>query len=456
MSLLKHFLSQHSAFQNKQHKLLIAVSGGIDSMVLLHLCQSAQLDIAVAHCNFQLRERESDADEELVKQTAKQYGITCYTTKFETEKIIATEKKGVQEVARNLRYEWFEHLLVEHHFAYLLTGHHANDNAETMLFHFCKGTGIKGLRGIPITNKKTIRPLLFISKEALVAYATEHNIAYRNDASNEKNIYTRNALRLDVFPQLKKIFPTIENNMAENAIRFAEIEQVYEAYFVALKKKLFQYQGNSIRVSIPALLKQQPLTTSLYELFKEFGIREKQIQELFKLLHTTSGKNMLIGAYRLFISRSYLVIDKPNLHPTTDTFLIDQIPVQQQISTHEQVQFEWTSSIEQEIENNTYKVFVNPTELVFPLCVRRWKAGDYFYPLGLGKKKKLKKFFADKKLNLAEKENVWVVESNKKIIWVIGYCLDNRFAITPKQMSNREGLSLQKQILCIQSIQDKK
>ncbi len=131
---------------------------------------------------------------------------------------------------------------------------------------------------------------------------------------------------------------------------------------------------------------------------------------------------MLIGAYRLFISRSYLVIDKPNLHPSTDTFLIDQIPVQQQISTHEQVQFEWTSSIEQEIETNTHKVFVNPTELVFPLCVRRWKAGDYFYPLGLGKKKKLKKFFADKKLNLAEKENIWIVESNKKIIWVVGYC----------------------------------
>ncbi len=429
MDLLKEFqqyIKQHDLFHSKD-KLLLAVSGGVDSVVLCELCKQAGYDIIIAHCNFQLRGTESDRDEKFVKELGNKYGVEVVVEKFDTERFAKENKLSIQVAARELRYNWFNELTAD----WILTAHHANDNMETLLMNFFKGTGINGLRGILPKQGKIIRPLLFAKKEELVAFATMHKLSYVEDSSNESDKYTRNYFRNQLIPDLQKVFPQVEDNLIDNLQRFREIEMFYQQSIQTNKKKLLEQKGNEIHIPVLKLLKTEPLTTIVYEIIKEYGFTAHQTEDVVALLKAETGKYIRSSTHRIIKNRNWLIIS-PNETMGAQNILIEK--------ENELINFA-DGKLEIKGLNGTTNLKLQTTNLIaqldgneirFPLLLRKWKQGDYFYPLGMKKKKKLSRFFIDQKLSLTQKERTWVIEADKKIAWVVGLRIDDRFKITDK------------------------
>ena len=445
MDLQKEFASYiktENLFQPND-RLLIAVSGGIDSVVLCDLCKESGYDFAIAHCNFQLRGEESDGDEKFVKELAAKYAVALYVKEFDTEKYAAENKLSIQVAARELRYAWFSQLInqptnkpinqqTNQPINYLLTAHHANDNIETLLMNFFKGTGIAGLQGImPKSGEsdRVIRPLLFAKKEALLQYAKGRNLEFREDSSNASDKYTRNYFRNQLIPALQEVYPKVEDNLLENVHRFNEVHILYRRSVDAIKKKLITKKGNEIHIPVLKLLKTAALHTIVYEIIKEHGFTASQVDEVVKLLKRESGKYVASQTHRALINRNWLIISAINSTGNAH-FLIEQ-------EDDKIIFFDHKLSLEKlsvpvKIDANAAVAQLDLQAIKFPLLLRKWKQGDYFYPLGMKKKKKLSRFFIDQKLSLLEKENTWVIEMNKKIIWVVGRRIDDRFKITGK------------------------
>lgn len=440
MDLLQQFqqyIKNEQLFQPTDH-LLLAVSGGVDSVVLCDLCKRSGFDFSIAHCNFQLRGAESDADELFVKELGKKYQVEVFSERFDTNEYAAKNKLGIQVAARELRYNWFQTLInpaTKQAFKYLLTAHHANDNIETLLMHFFRGTGMAGLQGIlPKTGSGQIliRPLLVAKKDALIEYAKENQLAYREDASNESNKYTRNFFRNELLPAIREVYPQVEDNLSDNTTRFHEIGIIYNNAINALKKKLIVEKKNEYHLPVLKLLKTPALQTVLFELMKEFDFAPGQTTDIIRLLHGESGKYVDSASHRILRNREWLIVSKLGAREDGH-FLIEENDQQLRFS-------KFTLSVSRKnadakIDSNTSVAELDASGIQFPLLVRKWKQGDYFYPLGMRKKKKLSRFFIDKKLSLNEKEQVWVVEMNKKIIWVAGQRIDDRFKITPNTKS---------------------
>lgn len=452
----KEYIRQHHLFQPKD-KLLLAVSGGVDSVVLCELCKQAGYDFEIAHCNFQLRGEESERDEKFVRQLAEKYGVEVLVKRFDVKKHMALTKVGVQEAARYLRYTWFLEICAEKTFGhsfnkpaeqpgwsvtidqnkprvYVATAHHANDSVETLLMNFFKGTGIKGLQGILPKHEimvYLIRPLLFAKKEELAAFALQNNLAFVEDSSNESNKYTRNYFRNKLIPDIKKVFPQAEDNLIGNLERFSEIEILYQQSVALHKKKLLETKGNEIHLPVLKLLKTIPLKTVLYEIIKDFGFTAHQTGEVINLLKSETGKYISSHSHRIFRNRKWLIIS-PGLLTDAQNILIeeDNNTIEFEIGSLQIAKLQPATNHQPQTTNFTAEL--DAAEIIFPLLLRKWKQGDYFYPLGMQKKKKLGRFFTDQKLSLTQKENVWVIESNKKILWVIGMRIDDRFKITGK------------------------
>ncbi len=426
---LQQYVMTENLFQPKD-KLLIALSGGVDSVVLCELCKQAGFDFAIAHCNFQLRGKESDEDEDFVKQLAKKYGVDFFVKKFDTEKYATENKLSIQVAARNLRYDWFAELLNPETLKplnYLLTAHHADDNIETILMNFFKGSGINGIKGIVPKHDKIVRPLLFAKKEDLLAFATEHKLAYREDSSNSSDKYTRNYFRNQLIPGLEKVFPQVKENIIDNADRFRDINILYRQAVDIVIKKLVTVKDNEIHIPVLKLLKTAALPTILYEIIKEAGFAAQQTGEVIKLLKADSGKFIQSGTHRILHNRNWLIIS-----PLDNTFAGHYIIEENEkeiIFTAGKIIIEKT--IDQKIVINNNIAMLEASQIKFPLLLRKWKQGDYFYPLGMQKKKKLSRFFIDQKLSLNQKENTWVIESAKKILWIVGMRIDDRVKITP-------------------------
>ena len=434
MSLLPRFqqyIKKQNLFQ-QQHQLLVAVSGGVDSVVLCELCSQSGFTFAIAHCNFQLREKESDADEAFVKSIAEKYAVAFFVKRFDTASFAKEKKFGIQVAARELRYEWFAEILnpsTKQPFQYLLTAHHANDNLETLLMNFFKGTGIGGLQGIlpkSGTSPAMIRPLLFAKKEAILKYATENHLSYREDASNSGNKYTRNYFRNELIPSIREVYPQVEDNLLENINRFTEVNILYRQAISLLKKKMIVEKNGEIPLPVLKLLKTAALQTLLFEITREYNFTPGQTTDIIKLLTADSGKHIDSATHRILRNRAWLIITKlgqiENLH-----FLIEE--------TDQTLNFSnYRLTIEKlvkpaRIDADPAIALLEANTIKFPLLLRKWKQGDYFYPLGMKKKKKLSRFLIDKKISVSEKENTWVVEMDKKIIWVAGHRIDDRFKI---------------------------
>ncbi len=424
----KEYVKEENLFQQKD-KLLLAVSGGVDSVVLCELCKQAGYDFVIAHCNFQLRGAESNRDEKFVKEVAKKYNAKLVVKRFDTEKYATDNKLSIQVAARELRYEWFQEIIQDSAFniQYILTAHHANDNIETMLMNFFKGTGINGLKAILPKQAKIARPLLFAGKEEIISFAKEHKLEFVEDSSNASDKYTRNYFRNKLIPGIKEVFPQVEENLLNNLQRFREAEQLYQQAIDQHKKKLLEQRGNEIHIPVLKLLKAQPLHSIVYEIIKDFGFTAHQADDCIALLKSETGKYIQSPSYRIIRNRAWIIIS-PNETTEANNVLIEREGDIDFIEGKLEIKKIQTSNLKPQTSHQTAQL--DAEKINFPIFLRKWKQGDYFYPLGMNKKKKLSRFFIDQKLSLTQKEKAWVIEMNKKIVWVVGMRIDDRFKIT--------------------------
>jgi tRNA(Ile)-lysidine synthase len=429
MNLLQRFKEyiQTENLFNLKDKLLIAVSGGVDSVVLCELCKQAGYDFTIAHCNFQLRDADSERDEKFVGELAENYKVNFHVVRFDTKAIAKERKISTQEAARELRYAWFEEIRKKNSYHYILTAHHADDNIETVMMNFFRGTGIRGIRGIESKHGFIVRPLLFAHRSELKNFLEDNKLDFVTDYTNQQDDYTRNYFRNQVIPFIEKSFPEVNENIISNIDRFREVEQLYRQSVELHKKKLLEFKENEIYIPVLKLKKTEPLHSVIYEITREYGFSSSQTAEVIRLLDSESGKYVQSSSYRIIKNRKWLIIT-PNEVDKADIIIIDGPGNWPFAMGNLQLETTQTANCQLPTANST--ACLDADEIKFPLLLRKWKQGDYFYPLGMKKKKKLSRFFIDQKLSKTDKEKAWVLEMDKKIIWVVGYRIDDRFKIT--------------------------
>lgn len=405
---------------------MLAVSGGVDSVVLGQLCKLAGFDFGLAHCNFQLRGTASDADELFVKTQAEGWGVPFYSIRFNTKEFAAANRLSIQEAARELRYEWFEEIRKREAFDYVLTAHHANDNIETVLMSFFRGTGMNGLTGIKEKNGTLVRPLLFARRAELEQFLGEQSLSFVQDASNLKDDYTRNFIRNRLLPQLASVYPEVEQNLTGNVQRFREADALYRQSVAQYRKKLVTEKGNELHIPVLLLLKTVAPLTVLFEIIRDYGFGAAQLPEVFALTASDPGRFMASATHRVIRDRKHLIIAP--LAPAPGS----RVPVEDPGNYFfEEGKLELRlREIGSTIPAEAATAWLDARYIQFPLVLRPWRTGDYFYPLGMDKKKKVARFLIDLKLTATQKEKVWVLEMGQKIIWVVGHRIDHRFRVT--------------------------
>lgn len=425
--LLQEYIDKKSIC-TKTDRILVGVSGGIDSVCLLHLLHELEYRIAIAHCNFQLRSEESDQDELFVRNLSEEYSIPFYSTQFETKEIAQSEGISIQMAARDLRYEWFEEIRMKHGYDYIAIAHNKNDVSETFLTNLTRGTGIKGLTGIKEKSGNIIRPLLFAGRTEIENYITIKNLDYREDSSNKTTKYSRNLIRHEIIPLFEKINPRFQDTLIENMSRLKETEAIYLQQINSKISELTIIQDDLILIEISKLKELKPLYTYLFELLNPLGFSKTQINDIIDALDSTSGKQFFSLTHRILKDRNYIIITEISAIKTKSYFIdldVNELltPIHLEISKYEK-----TNAFEI-IKDKNIGLF--DLDLIdFPLTLRKWQKGDYFMPLGMSNLKKVSDFFIDQKLSILEKEDTWILESNNKIVWIIGYRIDERFKIS--------------------------
>lgn len=420
-----------SKFQNEivsnfpflqQAKILVAVSGGLDSMVLLDLVSKFGLQIAVAHCNFQLRHSESDGDEDFVKSYCDKNFIQGYFQKFDTKKFAEDEKLSIQVAARKLRYEWFYELLKNENFEYVLTAHHLDDQLETFLINLSRGTGLDGLTGIPSQNDKIVRPLLIFSREEIANYAQENAISWREDSSNTSDKYLRNKIRHQIVPILKELNPSFLDSFEKTIQNLNQAQSLVDDASRIVYRKVVNDVDNQKIINLSELLQLPNYQAYLYQWLSPFGF--SAWQDIYDLVKAQSGKMIFSEQYRLLKDRAILILE-PKSVAISDEYFIKEKEIE--LNFPLKLRF---SEVSSSTFSDSKTIFVDSKLVKFPLTLRKWKEGDYFYPFGMKGKKKVSKFLKDEKFSLSEKEKAWLLCSNNEVIWIVGERMDDRFKIT--------------------------
>lgn len=406
----------------KGKKLLLAVSGGIDSMVLAHLLHQLKFDISVAHCNFNLRGDESNGDEEFVKSFCEKSGIGFFVNSFDTRKYADLNKLSIQVAARQLRYNWFNELVEKEGFDYLLTAHHLDDSIETFLINFTRGTGLDGLTGIPQQNDKIIRPLLIFTREEIENYAKENQIEWREDSSNASDKYFRNKLRHKVIPILKELNPGFSDSFLQTLENLQQSESMVDDASRIVYGKVVEDIDFQKRISLEELMVLPNYQAYLYQWLKPFGFTAWK--DIYDLVEAQSGKQVFSEQYRLLKDRNTLILtekkeNEKEVYTVYEEVENSKIPLK--ISVCDKVDTTL---------NNKDCIFADKDTLKFPLEFRKWEEGDYFYPFGITGKKKLSKYFKDEKFSLIEKENTWLLCSENQVVWMVGKRADRRFSVS--------------------------
>ncbi len=410
-------------------KYLLAVSGGVDSVVLAYLFKQAGLAFAIAHANFGLRGEDSNLDEELVRKLAADLGAQFHSKKFDLNKS-EVESNSTQMKARELRYEWFQDLANTHNLSFIATAHHLNDSFETAVLNLSKGTGISGVRGIQVIRDNIVRPLLRADKEEILAFAMEHNLSWREDRSNNSNDYQRNLIRNEVIPQLEKINPNLITTWIDSAARLSQTEEMLLQLVQQSRSKYFREGKGHAMISM-AILNEIGGGLVLHELLKEYGFNWKQSVDIIKTVGS-SGKIFLTEDYRLNVDRDHIIISKREDSEIAEGKMAEgDTNFSNELLT---LRCQVLSTLEGQAMTQSV-AFLDMDKLSFPLTVRKWQAGDSFYPLGMEHKKKLSDFMIDLKIPVNLKETVQVITSKEEIVWVVGYRVDNRFKATKE--SNR-------------------
>ena len=423
------FITDHQLFKSED-KILLAVSGGMDSMVMTHLFYKAKLNFAIAHCNFGLRGEESDEDELFVKKITKKLKIPFYSESFETENFAESEKISIQMAARVLRYEWFNKLLIKENFQFIATAHHLNDTIETVLFNMVRGTGISGLHGILPKINNIIRPISFANKEEIYDYIVENQLSWREDSSNQSIKYQRNLIRNEVVPLLKTINPNLDNTIQQTVEKIGAVERIFNNYIKETEKKIGRFEHGAFFISIEKLLAEAEGQFILSEILKPFNFSFLQSKDIFSVFGAEPGKQFESPTHLMVKDRDQLVITPKSI----EKYRSGIIEVDDEGFTNEiySLKIKKVARENVKISSDRKIAMLDFDKLIFPLKVRRWKEGDWFCPLGMNKKKKLSDFMIDEKIPLNLKEKIWVITSNGSIVWIIGSRIDDRFKITDK------------------------
>ncbi len=433
LQAFKSYIKDSGLFE-KSERILLAVSGGVDSIVMVHLFKDAGFNFGIAHVNFGLRGEESQGDEAFVQNFAEQIEVPFYVRHFNTKQYASQNKISIQMAARDLRYAWFEELLNEHGYRFIATAHHLDDQAETFFINVLRGTGISGMHGILPKQGKIIRPLMFTTREKIMSVAIDRNLAWREDRSNKSRKYLRNKLRLDVLSELYKINPLFSHKLNESITHLRDVESIYNSHIAGVTADLVQHTAEGILISIDWVYEYEPHDTYLFELLKPYGFTFSVVKEIVHSLDTFSGKVFYSHTHRLLRDRENFII-QPLAELTEASFNKEIYSINRSASQMvDPIILDWHES-DQVAELPMGKACIaclDIEKLTFPLHLRKWEKGDWFMPLGLKGKKKLSDFFINQKISLADKEKTWLLVSGEDIVWVVGKRIDNRFRITPK------------------------
>jgi tRNA(Ile)-lysidine synthase len=421
----KEHINQHFPFLLNK-KVLIAISGGIDSVVLTHLCHELEIDFSLVHCNFKLRGQESDEDEEFVKSLASHFNKKVYTSAFDTEEYAQTRKLSIQVAARELRYQWFQKILEASDAAYILTAHNTNDNLETFVINLTRGTGLEGFTGIPPINGNIVRPLLAFSRDRIMMFAIKNSIEWREDRSNASIKYIRNKVRHKIIPVLQEINPTILDSFKNTLDHLNESQDIIDIEIKKASKELILKEPHCIfKLSIDQLKKCANPKAYLYQILKDFGFTEWN--DIVHLLTAQSGKQVFSKEYRLLKDRDFLILTEIDKNTSSNTSYSISEGTE---SIVQPISLSIAKSDLRLLKKNT-AILVDKDLLNFPLRVRKWGHGDYICPIGMEGSKKLSQLFKDRKLSLIDKERTWLLtDANNQIIWVIGMRQDRRFSVS--------------------------
>ncbi|MBE9585596.1 tRNA lysidine(34) synthetase TilS [Mucilaginibacter sp. JRF] len=421
------FIEQNSLF-TPQNSILLAVSGGIDSVLLARLFSAAGYSFGIAHCNFGLRGSEADADQQFCLDLATQLGVPFHTINFDTTQYANAHKISIQMAARELRYNWFEQIRQQYNYRLIALGHHKNDTIETILLNLTRGTGIAGLHGILPKNGVLVRPLLFLTREEIAAIVKAEDIAYVEDSSNASTKYARNKLRHEVVPKLRELNPNLENTFDNNLRHFRQLEELLELKVAEVRHDLFIPHNDEIHIAVDAVKALQPQQLLLYKLLQPYGFTEPVVDDVIASLDAQSGKWFASATHRLTVDRGKLILVE-NITASTETVIINE--------TDHEVRFDGQriAILHDDspliVKDNPFAVSVDADKLIYPLSIRHWQQSDYFYPLGMKTRKKLSDFFINLKIPLHKKQQKpLLVNGNGDIMWVAGYRPDERYKVS--------------------------
>jgi tRNA(Ile)-lysidine synthase len=423
------YINEQQLF-SKSDKLILGVSGGIDSVVLAHLIEKAGFPFAIAHCNFNLRGNESDGDQDFVAQLAQKLEVKLYSNSFHTQNYAAQYGISIEMAARELRYHWFEKLCIENGYRYIVVGHHLDDVLETFMLNLSRGTGIRGLSGIKAKAGKVVRPLLFASRNEIEEFARQNEIGYRNDSSNNDTLIKRNKVRHSIMPLFEELNPSFKTNLHKTISHLHQTEQVFLSIVNERKTQIVNDEAQWIKLSLDEVTKLRPLTLWLFELLRDYGFNAETVEEIEKAIENPTGQQFFSTEFRLVVDRNDLIIVSKEQNNEERVFYIDKD------------QYELTTPISLSFTSEQYhKNYAIPSQsniatldislLQFPLLLRKWHKGEYFKPLGMSGYKKLSDFFIDEKVSIPEKESTWILASGNDIVWVLGKRIDDRFKLTP-------------------------
>jgi len=423
------YIEQNQLF-NTGDRVLAAVSGGMDSVLMVHLLKAAGCSFGIAHCNFQLRGADADADQQFCRQLAHNLGVEFHTINFDTTAYVREHKISVQMAARELRYQWFEQIRKQYNYATVALAHHQNDAIETILLNLIRGTGIAGLHGILPKNNQWVRPLLFLTRDEIASIITQNQLAYVEDSSNASTKYARNKLRHEVIPKLKELNPALEQTFERNLAHFRELELLLQQQVAQARKQLWVEHGKDIHISLQGIQQLYPQRLLLIELLKGYGFNDISVDDLIASLSKHSGRVFESATHLLVLDREKLILTPISNDEALQVSVSEQ---DEQVIYHGIIVKITHENAGADVQAGKHIAITDAELLIYPLTIRSWQQGDYFIPLGMNGHKKLSDFFVGQKVPLHQKTQIPVlINGNNEVIWIAGYRLDNRYKLTPQ------------------------
>jgi len=428
--MLHDFLNyiEDNKLAKKGDRILAAVSGGIDSMVMADLLLKAGLLSGIAHCNFGLREKESDLDEQMVRKYASKHHVPFYSFRFMTKDHARKNGISIEMAARELRYEWFKKIMKEEGYAAVAVAHNLNDNVETFLLNLIRGTGIAGLTGMKPSVNHIIRPLLFATRKSIEEYRNENGISFREDRTNADTKFKRNKVRHKVIPLLREINASVELTLNDTTERLSGIYDILSDVMSRTRNSIFREEEGKIIVNINRLEPYLENKAFLFELFRPYGISGSLLKDLVKVITGHTGGQIFTGTHRILKNRNEILISAQPENEK-ETFIMSTLADLRKCPLFAKVK---TATVSKNliILSDPGTASLDLEKISFPVIISRWEPGDYFFPFGMKQKKKLSDYFIDRKFSRLEKEKAMIMESGGKIVWIIGERIDNRFRIT--------------------------